>query len=184
MAYKTYTADGVEINLHDLQDKAPWCETGASYEQVFIKKYPNLGLEINPEKSTNIYAPDLLISGTKNLADLKTQNTPFFLAQSRYGIDPQFAVTFNDKDYQRYTKNYPGIEIFFWVDWQAVKFSGSSEVTVIPMQGVWKITYENLLIAVSNAPLHKYLQRVNDIKGNAKDSYVLNLNSVYFNKVV
>lgn len=184
MLYKTYNIEGDEITPLDLQNKGAWCETGASYEQVFVSKYPQLDLIINPEKKTNIYAPDLLNKSTLALADLKTQNTPFFMAADKYGIDPQFAVTFNRKDYLRYTLKYPGIDIYFWVDWQAIKFLGKKEIVIKPMVGVWKISYANLLLAVEMAPLHSYAQRINDYAGNARDSYVLNINSEYFEKMI
>ena len=183
MAYKTFNKENQEINLHDLQDKGPWCVVGASFEETFVLKYPELNLIINPEKAQNVYAPDLLNQNTGGLADLKTQNTPFFLSQSKYRINPQYAVTFNRKDYLRYIEKYPGIEIYFWVDWQAVRFSGSQDISVNPMVGVWRITYENLLLAVASAPLHTYVQRYNDNAGNAKDSYVLDLKSKFFEKI-
>jgi hypothetical protein len=56
---------------------------------------PALGCkgELNPAKQLDPYAPDLVVEG--HLADLRCQRTPFFKVQELYGIDPQFAVTFN-----------------------------------------------------------------------------------------
>ncbi len=123
MAYKLYDAAGAEISWHDLQDKGPWCEIGASHKEVFIKKYGKLlNLEMNPEKATDLYAIDLINIKTNRLGDLKTQNTPFFKAGSSYGLDPQFTVTFNVKDVNRYAEKYPDIDIYFWVNWLALKF--------------------------------------------------------------
>ncbi|QNL47893.1 hypothetical protein H8S90_13805 [Olivibacter sp. SDN3] len=107
------------------------------------------------------------------------------MSQILYKIDPQYAVTFNEIDYIRYQQKYSGIEVYFWIDWQAVRFNGSnSSVKVLPMQGVWLITYNNMLEAVKMAPLHTYSQRVNDKQGNAKKSFILDLSSTYFSKIV
>jgi len=39
MAYKLYDVNGTEIRLHDLQDKGPWCQIGASHEELFVERY-------------------------------------------------------------------------------------------------------------------------------------------------
>jgi len=186
MAYKLFDKAGNRINFHDLQDKGPWCKHGASKEEVFVDKYgEKLNIIVNPEKVTNPYAPDLSYSSPSKLADLKTQNTPFFQAKSRFGLDPQYAVVFNHKDRIRYQKNHPDIDIYFWVEWLALKFehlNGNVEVT--PMEGVWKISFGELDKVLKNAPLHYYGQRRNDTKGNAKASYVIDLNSTSFKKII
>ena len=184
MSYKTFDIKGQEVVLRDLQDKGAWCVDGASKEQTFVLNYPSLGLMINPEKETNAYAPDLLIKENGGLADLKTQNTPFFKA-GQYGINPQYAVTFNEKDFIRYTELYRGIEVYFWVDWQTIKFVSSNiEINVLPMIGIWRLSFENMIEAVKKAPLHTYMQRINDQNGNAKGSYVLDLSTPYFIRVI
>lgn len=184
--YKQFGIDGKEIGHHDLQDKGVWCEDGASAEEVFVKKYgAKLGLIINPEKENDPYAPDLLNIRNRFLADLKTQNTPFFQAKSRFGYDPQFTVVFNGKDRERYRKNYPDIEIYFAVDWQSVKFvSNYGIIEVKPMIGIWFIPFSRLDIILENSPYHSYQQRVLDEKGNAKGSYVLDLNNENFERLV
>jgi len=184
MAYKLFDASGKEIFQKDLQAKAPWCVTGEVFEKVFIEKYGRkFSLDINPEKLTNKYAPDLINTSTSNLGDLKTQNTPFFLAWSKYGLDPQYTVTFNVKDYLRYLKYHPTIEIYFWVSWVAVKFQGTRDITVRPMEGVWGIRFPKLIQLVNTAPRHPYIQRYNDNSGNAKDSFLLDLNSIGFKQI-
>ena len=64
-----------------------------------------------------------------SLADLKTQTTPFFTS-SRYGIDSQFAVTFNRNDFERYldyeNKLQKPVHIFFWIDWQQLSWNNKS----------------------------------------------------------
>ena len=93
--------------MHNTEDKQWWVIEWAKREVLFVEKVcPELGLlaGINPEKSSNRYAPDLVVSGL--IADLKCQQTPFFKARDLYGLDPQFAVTFNRKDYLRYKEQY------------------------------------------------------------------------------
>lgn len=46
-----------------------------------------------------------------HLVDLKCQRKPFFQAAEQYGIDPQFAVKFNEKNYLRYRERYPSIDL-------------------------------------------------------------------------
>lgn len=185
MGYKTFNAAGGEITQRDLQDKGPWCLTGATYEQVFVGKYgAELGLGINPAKEKDPYAPDLINLKTQNLADLKTQNTPFFQSGIRYGIDPQYAVTFNVKDYRRYKEYYPSIIIYFWVVWIATRFEGSTTVSVNEMEGVWMISLTDIEAMIkAGAPVHSYAQRVFDVIGNAKGSFVLDLNNKLFARI-
>lgn len=185
MAYRTFDINGKEITQHDLQDKGPWCLAGASFEEVFIKKFgEGLGLTINPEKSMNPYAPDLINFNTNNLGDLKTQNTPFFQSKVRYNIDPQYAVTFNVKDYRRYKEYYPNIEIYFWVSWVAIRFEGASSIKVNEMEGIWSTSLSKIeLMIQAGAPVHSYSKRVSDTLGNAKESYVFDLQNKPFTKI-
>lgn len=180
--YKLLDEKNQEVKQHDLQDKAPWCKTGATFEEVFVEKYgQQFGLIINPQKEDNIYAPDLLNTTNNSLGDLKTQNTPFFQASQRYDLDPQFAVTFNVKDYKRYLANYPTIEIYFWVKWIVTGFEKNDDkIQVQPMEGIWKIEFDNLIELCKTSPIHTYGQRIYDNKGNAKDSYVLDLRNERF----
>ena len=184
MAYKLFDINGIEVTHHDLQDKGVWCRAGASKEEVFVEKFGvDLNLRINPEKENNPYAPDLQNTSNQLLADLKTQNTPFFQAQSRFGYDPQYAVVFNGKDRQRYREKYPDIEIYFAVDWQVIKYHGRNIIEVKPMTGVWYIPFSELNKKLEEAPFHAYQQRQFDQKGNAKGSYGLNLLDHEFTKV-
>ncbi|UBD64419.1 hypothetical protein K6V25_16070 [Bacteroides salyersiae] len=185
--YKTYDINGNIVSNHDLQDKGFWCQTGISKEKIFINMFgEKLGLIINPEKATNKYAPDLFNTSKQLLADLKTQNTPFFLANKLFNYPPQHTVVFNVKDYIRYKKSYPNIEIYFAVDWQVIKYESKDTcIEVRPMVGVWKVDFPTLEEKLKNAPIHCYSQRKNDIKGNATQSYVLNLlNDKSFIKVI
>ena len=182
--YRLLDINGIDVTPRDLQAKGAWCETGAKIEEVFVKRYgEQLGLVINPEKGANRYAPDLVDTKTKGVGDLKTQNTPFFQARPRFGLDPQYTVVFNEKDAERYGRLYPDIEIYFWVDWVAVTFIGSTTISVEPMIGIWFIPFRELQKLLAKAPIHPYAQRTNDIQGNAKGSYVLDLQNPAFQRV-
>lgn len=133
----------------DLQNKSVWCSHGETIEHAFVKKHGRkLNVKINPEKESDKYALDLINTKHNLLADLKTQNTPFFRSKSLYDIDPQYAVTFNQKDALRYTEylnNAGEIFIYFWVDWLAVRWElGNQRIEVSPMCGVWGIRFSNL----------------------------------------
>ncbi len=185
MPYKLYDKNGKTIDHHNLQDKSPWCKAGASKEFVFIEKFgEKLNLIINPEKEKSPYVPDLLNTKTEMLSDLKVQNTPFFQAKIKFGMDPQYSVVFNQKDMERYQKLYPNIDIYFWVDWIVVKFVNDyGEIEVNEMSGVWFIPFQKLLALLKKAPLHEYCRRRNDTKGNAKASYVLDIRLPGFVKI-
>ena len=87
-------------------------------------------------------------------------------------MNPNFAVTLNKQDVMDCTIKYPECQIVFWVDWKATTNFG---VSVARQQGVWFLSYEHMLDLVADSPLHTYRNRVDDTKGNAKDSYVLDL---------
>lgn len=181
MAYQMYDVHGNEISYHDLQDKSPWCRHGESKENSFINQFGSqLQLDINPDKTYNRFSPDLINLSNNRLGDLKTQNTPFFSTN-----DPQYNVVFNEKDKDRYDKYYPDIEIYFWVDWIAVRYKNyDREVEVQPMSGVWYVHFHDLKEIIRNAPLHQYQQRKHDTRGNAKASYIINLNHPLIRKIV
>src|ERR1700761_963749 len=134
MSYKLIDKNGEKITFHDLQDKGPWYVAGKTSETVFVNKYgKKLGLILNPKKKFDNYTADLVNVSTNNLAELKTRNTPFFQTVERYSIDPQYAVTFNVKDFLRYLKFYPGIEVYYWIDWITVKLVSKTNIEVKPM---------------------------------------------------
>jgi hypothetical protein len=169
----------LEDGMHSTEDKRWWVDTWRREEDAFVEHVcPMLGLQgtINPEKDTNPYAPDLVVEG--RLADLKCQRTPFFKASSLFGIDLQFAVTFNRKDFVRYTTQYPDLVIYFWVDWHQLSMViGGASYAVEPMSGIWRVKFEALAQAINEraVQLHEYQRRRNDNSGNARDSYVFDL---------
>jgi len=165
--------------MHNTEDKKWWVEHGRKKEDDFVEKVaPFLGLNaiINPEKKTNPYKPDLIVN--KNISDLKFQEEPFFKSQILYNVDNQYAVTFNHKDYISYNKNYPNIDIYFWVDWKTKSRKiGNITYEVRPMKGIWKARFQILKnkIVEKETNLHSYTRRVDDTEGNGKASYVLDV---------
>jgi len=160
---------------YNTEDKEIWCKHGERMENHFVSTIaPSIGLDviINPEKKTNKYAHDLILDGTKR-ADLKNQGTPFFMA-GRYDCHPMETVSFNKKDYDRYKRLYPDIFVVFWVHWDKQSRYG---VTVEAQRGVWIYSLDELVEQIKDAPLHTYQKRIKDKRGNAKDSYLIKLNS-------
>lgn len=167
---------------HDTEDKNWWCHHGENLEVSFVeicREQLHLDMQINPEKAKDRYAPDLIVhDGEKYIiADLKTQNTPFFTA-SRYGMDPRYAVTFNRKDYTRYKTRYPDIVIFFWLDWVQTRWKDQE---VAPLAGIFQCPFRFLLdeIEKGNAKEHFYLARKYDTAGNAKSSFLFDVRSFH-----
>lgn len=170
--------------MHSPEDKAWWVEAGADKELDFVERVlPQLGFSaaINPEKAHDPYAPDLVVNG--HVADLKSQRTPFFKAQELYGVDPQFAVSFNAKDYRRYCEHYPEIDIFYWVVWQTtVRHVDGEERSVKPMAGVWRASFPALRHRIEHESVrsHAYLHRLLDGRGNGKSSFLFDLRKFEF----
>lgn len=184
--YELFDNEDKKIEHHDLQDKSHWCKDGEKIEEAFVRLYgTQLHLAINPAKEHDPYAPDLIDTVTGKLADLKLQATPFFRAQKLFGIDPTYAVVFNEKDKLRYQDKYPEITIYYWVNWVAVKYKTDlNEITVQPLQGVWRSEFPKFKQYLSTSPLHYYQQRVDDTKGNAKGSYVCDIRNEVFEKLI
>lgn len=186
MSYKLYDINNKEVTHHDLQDKSKWCKDGEKIEEAFVRIYgEKLGLIINPEKKTNAFAPDLFNLNTKRRGDLKLQSTPFFKAKSLYGIDPTYAVVFNLKDKLRYEKEYPEIEIYYWINWIPIRFQmGGTEISVSPLDGVWRVDFNIFNEYLNSRSLHEYQQRVNDQKGNARSSFVCDIRNEIFQRAI
>lgn len=169
----------------DLNDKTAWCEEyGDKVESAFcVQRLYELGVSgyMNPEKRTNKYSHDLFAIFK---ADLKTVRTPFFKAGEKYGIDPQYAVTFNLKDGERYRNLYPNIVVVFDVLWDKAnckKTIDGKEYEVQPMHR----TYAGFLKDIKSAILASgkktvvYHGRVGDTAGNAKESYIFDVRNLH-----
>jgi hypothetical protein len=76
--YKMNDARGGPVTNLDHQNKGAWCVHGETIENSFVETYgKRLSLQINPEKTTDKFALDLVNAKHIVLGDLKTQNTPF-----------------------------------------------------------------------------------------------------------
>jgi len=160
----------------ETENKIDWCREAEIQERLFaVSRLFDLGLtgHVNPAKKTDKFTHDLFVSFP---ADLKSVQTPLFKARELYDIDPQFAITFNEKDAARYTSLYPNIIIIFDIKWsETVKQIGHVTYTVEPMH----LTVAGFLKDIHNAIIKsgghtiEYQRRINDTNGNAKKSYVL-----------
>lgn len=166
------------------EDKTFWVLAGEERERVFVESVlPRLGFcgSLNPAKEVDSYAPDLLVEG--RTAELKSQRTPFFRAGDLYGIDPQFAVTLNVPDFERYRSAYPSLDLFFWVHWQdTARLIGGRLYSVDEMAGVWRASFPALRHQIERRAVcsHEYAHRLFDQAGNARASYVLDLRRFEF----
>lgn len=115
------------------------------------------------------------------LSDLKRQLTPFFTAQRHVGIEPRWAVSFNDGDYRSYTKHANhgvDVQVYFWVSWKELsRRIGGTIYTVETLEGVWTLPFTWLASLIEGRLVvsHDYLNRVEDTQGNEKTSYYFDL---------
>lgn len=168
------------INGLNTEDKLAWCEKyGIEAELAFaVGRMHEIGLPtfVNPEKKKNKYTHDLY---SIFQVDLKTVRTPLFKAQSNFGIDPQYAVTFNLKDGKRYAELYPHIVVIFDVEWkdQCSMIIGGTNYEVKPMHQIhagFLADIRNAIVKCGSKKI-EYARRVNDTSGNAKESYVFDV---------
>jgi len=164
---------------YNTENKLAWYREGERLEESFVReivpKIPRK-LIIHPNKLKNPHSIDLYNPITKEEADLKTQQTPFFTSEFvGYKLDPQYTVTFNKKDYMRYKELYPNILIYFYVNWQQLSYNGLS---VEPLEGLWEVPFKEIQKAIENGEvyLHQYHNRKQD-DVNARDSYLFDLNN-------
>jgi hypothetical protein len=166
----------------DTENKLAWCESGAKSEEEFVKsmRFNGLGFAMNADKAFDPYTNDLTI---KCRSDLKSVRTPLFKAKGLYGLDPQYAITFNVKDGKRYKELYPNILVVFDVKWEQLEWTDREGFvyTVEPMHQVYMGSLTSIRQAIIKAgkKLHAYQRRVDDRQGNAKDSYVFDVRELH-----
>lgn len=166
----------------DTEDKLAWCEAGEAKELPFVAETLmriGLGAMINPAKRENKYSHDAFAVLPM---DVKSVETPLFVAKQRYNIDPQYAVTFNEKDLNRYESYYPKLIVMFHVRWAQTEMElGGRIYSVEPMNGIWYAPVEMIrrFVNTGRAKVIEYKNRVNDTKGNAKSSFVFDVRWFY-----
>ncbi len=167
------------------EDKLAWCEKfGVSAELGFTLSRMHeleIGAYLNPQKVKDIYTHDLFAVFQ---SDLKTVRTPLFKSKELYGIDPQYAVTFNLKDAERYKSLYPNIVVLFDVKWDrdnCEKQIGNSVYSVRPMHATYAGFLKDIANAIEKSGGHKieYARRKDDTSGNAKESYVFDIRHLH-----
>ena len=167
-------------NILDTEDKLAWCEKfGTDTEFLFaVNQMHEAGLPtyVNPAKKNEKYTHDLF---TIFPSDLKSVKTPLFKAQELFGIDPQYAVTFNVKDGTRYSKLYPNIVVIFDIQWkdQCSMVLSGTKYEVQPMHHIYAGFLQDIRSAIVKSGKKKiaYSRRVNDTSGNAKESFVFDV---------
>jgi hypothetical protein len=168
------------VSIYNTEDTEAWYGLGEQRERQFIKEVaPLLGLkaEINPAKACDKTAPDLLVNG--KIAELKTEETPFFTARQKYGIDPQYAVSFNLGDYLSYKDKYPTMNVYFWVNWKRLEWQHPQSHLIFqvqPMFGVYRANVAAIAkqIEAGTQRLHAYKRRIADLR-NERHSYGLDV---------
>lgn len=164
------------------EDKKAWCSAAEAQERAFaVNRLFDLGLSgaVNVEKRADPFTHDLFVNFP---ADLKSVSTPLFKAQELYGIDPQYAVTFNIKDGKRYAEKYPNIIVIFDINWAETEKEMSGQ-----MYRVNKMheTYAGFLddirraIRLDGNKQIEYSRRVDDTNGNAKASWVFDVRRLH-----
>ena len=140
------------------EDKEFWCKAGLAAEGEFLVSsgIKGWGLCFNPLKSDDPYTHDYV--GMCQI-DIKTIKTQWRKSQSLFGIPPDRAISINCKDFRRYSKLYPNILILCNVTWQSRLY-------------LLTIDRARRLVMEGKAKMHSYQNRVDDTKGNAKDSYI------------
>ena len=170
----------------DTENKGAWCSEGEHLECAFVRDIaPRLGIDlrVNPAKSRNPYAIDLIDYDHNRLADLKSPRTPFFTAHLiSSALDPRFTVTFNVKDYRRYAKLYPDCDIYLHVRWDQLVYG---DIRIEPLEGVWRAAFSDMRSLIENGeiPCHAYKRRHSD-PHNARDSYLFDLRNPVFERLL
>jgi hypothetical protein len=155
------------------ENKIEWCNNYLSKEIEFceILNKMNIKSMINPDKKLNKYAPDIIVNN--NIADLKYRATPFYSSNHYYNIDPQYAITFNVKDYTHYKEKYPDITIFFWIDFKETsRVYKNKKIEILKINKILYSHLDEFEKILIDSPIHSYLRRQNDTQGNAKDSFI------------
>lgn len=135
---------GNEIN-------AWWVLHGETPEKDFLaicNEKLKIDAGLNLPRPDNSFCPALLIDG--RAAELKTQVTPFFTAK-RYGLDPRWIFTFDREDYERYRNHCPDVDIYFWLDWQLLKWNNTD---LEYLAGIYRLPFRKIIELITDVPEH------------------------------
>jgi hypothetical protein len=166
------------------ENKMAWVQVGVERENNFVaERAPKLGIaaEINPAKAEDPYTHDLMV---RVVSDLKAVRTPLFMARELYRLDPQYTVTLNVKDYDRYADLYPDIVVIFDVLWAEDNIEREFNGTlyrVEPMHATYWGFLSHIADAITTCGNHKhtYQRRLDDTDGNAKWSWVFDVRKLH-----
>lgn len=164
------------------EDKQAWCDAAEAQERAFaVNRLFDLGLSgaVNVAKRADPFTHDLFINFQ---ADLKSVRTPLFMAKDLYGIDPQYAVTFNIKDGNRYAKLYPNIVVVFDVNWaETEKELGEKVYRVNKMHETYAGFLDDIrrAIMLDGSKRIEYHRRTEDTQGNARSSWVFDVRRLH-----
>ena len=146
------------------EDKQSWCHAGQLAEGDFLVSHTikGWGLAFNPEKQTNKYVHDFI--GLIPV-DLKSIRQPWIKSQELFNIPSERAISINEKDFVRYAQEYPNILILCHVEWLDRCF-------------ILTLDRARKLIKEKRAIRHEYLNRKDDTSGNAKVSYIFDVDDL------
>jgi len=137
----------------DNEDKLSWCEYGEELEYAFLDG--DFPVTLNPEKESNKFTHDFFIHLP---CDLKSIMSQWKYSESMFGIPPEYAISINEKDLQRYRDLYPNLIMILDVAW--------SGVYLLPVFCAINLAKEG------KAKRHEYKNRKNDKQGNTTASWI------------
>ena len=170
----------------DANNKNAYLKSGLKDEIYFVDTLaPIIGedIRINPEKYNNPMVIDCHWYdqfGTRFDADIKTEKTPFFTAQHRHNIDPQFAVTFGLKDMFNYSYWHKADYVIFRICWETLKYTWRDKtIAVQPLHGVWFTGMQKLRELATIQRFHPHLERLeNQSHGAARQTEIAQITEV------
>lgn len=133
-------------------------------------------ITLNEETKTNKTAPVFMLEGNK--ADIKIQNAPFVQAQSLFGIPPIYAITFDSQDYDRYTRQYPDIQIICWAKWSTTEWidpQSREKHEVGATEGIWLTTSKHVCRSIEESFSRYDCPPIQDLPNNTNRYFCLDV---------
>lgn len=186
--------NGVPDNMLNVtpEHKNVWVQLGVIWETWFLSLCRKHGtnhsgfMRMNADKlKRNAYGIDMeihtLSGGISEWVplELKYAQTPFFLSESKYGIPPRFAYTFDVKDELHYKALGREFYLVIFIDYPEFYGFGQS---IKPLRDIYLTTWSALNVLIQDAirtnRIHTYKNRVNDQIGNGRQSYILDVRNL------